>query len=282
MKTRVMIGAVLIAVLALLTWLDAQWEGGYVYVAVISVVAAAALLEFYRMAERAGARVPMAGGVVAGLLIIWAQWLMGLEVMRERMGEWMFSRPGAVVGILTVSLLGSFLLRAWRFQIEGALLSIGATLLGLLYIPVMVTFMTAIRREWGVAGFLSFVAVCKSGDIGAYLVGHTWGRVKLAPRVSPGKTVEGGVAGVLTSVAVALVLSRVGMLGLSLWVAGLFGLMIGVSSVVGDLGESVLKRDSKIKDSASFLPGFGGVLDMIDDLLYTAPLAYYCFRLVGS
>lgn len=275
MKTRILVGTALIVALGLIAWLDSLWPAGYAYIVCMSLVTAAALREFYVMAERAGARVPMLGATAAGLAIVIGHWMMGQKGFSD--GR-VFTRQGTVVGILTVACLGCFFVRTWSSQIEGALLSIGATVLGLLYIPVVITFMTAMRREMGVAGLIAFVAVCKSGDIGAYIVGSRWGRLGLAPRVSPKKTVEGAVAAVAVSVAVSLILTRLGVLALNLWVSLLFGLVVGSCSVVGDLAESLLKRDSKIKDSATFLPGFGGVLDLIDDLLYTAPIAYGFLR----
>lgn len=281
MKVRLIVGATLIALLALLTWLDSRWREGYIYIVMAGVITIFALREFYDMTERAGARVPRVIGLTAGLAVVLVQWLMGLDTLDFAGGltTFVFTRPGTVVGILTIACLLSLLVRVWTGNIEGALLSVGATILGLIYIPVMITFMTAIRRNWSIACLIGFIAVCKTGDAAAYFVGSRWGRVSLAPRVSPKKTVEGGIAALVASVLVALLCTRLGALKLAPVMACVFGLLIGIVAIVGDLAESVMKRDSQIKDSATFLPGFGGVLDLIDDLLFAAPVAYYFFRL---
>jgi phosphatidate cytidylyltransferase len=114
-------------------------------------------------------------------------------------------------------------------------------------------------------------------DTGAFFTGRAVGRHKLAPEISPGKTVEGAIGGWLCALAMALLVG--GFLRLDLRIAASLGAMIGVLSQVGDLCESAIKRDLGIKDFSGLLPGHGGILDRFDSLLMTAPLVYYVLAL---
>jgi len=125
--------------------------------------------------------------------------------------------------------------------------------------------------------FLVFAA-CWAGDSAAYAVGRTWGHRKLWPTVSPGKTVEGALAGLLASIVIVAVLAWV--FGVALYFGLALGVLMGVGGQLGDLAESKLKRWAGVKDSGSLLPGHGGVLDRFDSLLVNAPLAYFFLRAV--
>jgi phosphatidate cytidylyltransferase len=124
----------------------------------------------------------------------------------------------------------------------------------------------------------SLIATVKMSDTGQYFVGRAFGRHKLAPRVSPGKTWEGVLGGVLFAVIGA---------GLAFWFSGRFDLVgvicyafaLAPAGIIGDLAESLLKRDVGVKDSSTWMPGFGGVLDMLDSLLVAAPVAYLFWAL---
>jgi phosphatidate cytidylyltransferase len=161
---------------------------------------------------------------------------------------------------------------------EAILPSLGAMVFAHLYIPfllshVLLLFQVPSGRRW--IFFLFFVIF--AGDTGAYYAGHRWGRHKLWPAVSPGKTVEGAVGGLLSSLAIALL---VGKLLLSLGEFGitfllLLGLAIALAGQMGDLMESMIKRLSQVKDASSILPGHGGLLDRLDSLIFAFPLTYY-------
>ena len=161
---------------------------------------------------------------------------------------------------------------------KAVLQSLGAMVFAQLYIPfllshVLLLFQVPSGRQWI---FLLFFVIF-AGDTGAYYVGHRWGRHKLWPAVSPNKTVEGAIGGLLSSLAIALL---VGKLLLSLGQFGTtfllsLGLVIALAGQIGDLMESMLKRVSHVKDASSILPGHGGLLDRLDSLLFAFPLAYY-------
>jgi phosphatidate cytidylyltransferase len=113
------------------------------------------------------------------------------------------------------------------------------------------------------------------GDTAAFLVGSIWGRHKLAPRVSPGKTIEGSAAGLVASIVGAMLAGW--WLGMNLVPSALLGVMMGVVGQVGDLGKSVLKRDLGIKDFGIIFGPHGGVLDRFDAILFSLPLVYWYF-----
>ncbi len=138
--------------------------------------------------------------------------------------------------------------------------------------------------HWGMVALLSLMAVVKANDTGAYFAGRLLGRHKVTPLLSPGKTWEGIVGGaILSMVASALCLGPIaGAWGCvsdrppTQWLAGVigYGLVVGTAGVAGDLAISLLKRDSGLKNSSSWMPGFGGVLDLLDSILFAAPVAY--------
>jgi phosphatidate cytidylyltransferase len=126
--------------------------------------------------------------------------------------------------------------------------------------------------------------VTKFSDIGAYGVGMWIGKHKMIPRVSPGKTWEGFAGGMLASLAVSIALVhifRIQMPGFGLRDAIILGVLLPLASVVGDLAESVVKRDAQIKDSGKAIPGIGGMLDLIDSILFTAPVLYFYLYFSG-
>ena len=187
-----------------------------------------------------------------------------------------------ILGLSTATVAAIFLALTIQLLLyakqKAVLQSLGAMVFAQLYIPfllshVLLLFQVPSGRRW--IFFLFFVTF--AGDTGAYYVGHRWGRHKLWPAISPKKTVEGAIGGLLSSLAIALL---VGKLLLSLGKFGTtfllsMGLVIALAGQIGDLMESILKRVSHVKDSSSILPGHGGLLDRLDSLLFVFPLTYY-------
>ena len=168
----------------------------------------------------------------------------------------------------------------------------GGTVLGVLYVSWLLCFVLKIffypvpenaAFDGGVC-LLFFIFATKCSDIGAYLLGSLIGRHKMIPKVSPGKTWEGFAGAIVLSTAVALVFAHyfgeTKLGGMTLLHAALLGPLLAVGAVVGDLVESVFKRDSGVKDSGAFFPGIGGILDLLDSLLFNAPLMFLYLRLV--
>ena len=169
-----------------------------------------------------------------------------------------------------------------------AILHVAVEFFGICYVAVPLSFMLAILYPISSSGIswdgrvwlVYLILVTKVTDVGAYFVGRLWGKTPLAPILSPKKTVEGAVAGLICAVGCSVLFSMAGaeffpsFFHLPVLGAVFLGLCIGVVGQIGDLAESLLKRDAAIKDSNA-LPGLGGVLDMVDSLLLTTPVVYF-------
>ena len=211
-----------------------------------------------------------------------------------------FSRVGPARSYdFELSVLLFFLLTVFTRQIfarlrdDEPLQTMAYTLFGLLYVIWLFNFMTKIvyvtprTSDGHVTGqfyCLYLIAVTKFSDMGAYLVGSLIGRHQMIPHISPKKTWEGFCGALALSLVASLGLVKLMPTELSAlsWTdATVLGLLLGFAAVVGDLAESIIKRSTGVKDSGNFLPGIGGALDLIDSLLFTAPLLYFYLRLVA-
>jgi phosphatidate cytidylyltransferase len=191
--------------------------------------------------------------------------------------------------IIVFVMLFAALRRAWGKQTQDAILHMAGTVLATLYLGGLAWFLVALRVKGAahVAGstvLILMILLCvKFTDIGAFFGGKALGRRKLIPWLSPGKTWEGLFFGLLTAAAVGAAMSpaigpRTGYI-LPWWKGAIFGAILGGIGQLGDLLESLMKRDAEVKDSGSLVPGFGGVLDIIDSPLLAAPFAYLLFSL---
>lgn len=196
--------------------------------------------------------------------------------------------PAWEEALLLLIVAGLFLFAATRTTADNRTGRISVTLAGIIYVAWLFSFVVRINYYPFPAGvrdgrwYLFFLfLVVKVNDSAAYLVGTRWGRNKLIPRISPGKTVEGTAAGVISGGLAGVAgkyLFRLDGIG---WPAALtLGLILGAVAVVADLAESMLKRDGGLKDSGSILPGLGGVLDLFDSIFFTAPLLYLYMVLI--
>jgi phosphatidate cytidylyltransferase len=224
-----------------------------------------------------------AGGLLelSGLLLAetraWLRtftWSMGLLLPLATYWKGLLGLTVATVAVVFVALVIHLFLYAKQ---EKVLSSLGATIFSLLYIPflishVLLLFRVPSGRRWI---FLLFFVVF-SCDTGAYYVGHRWGRHKLWPAVSPGKTIEGAIGGLVSAVAMSLLVGT--LLSLKMASVGFLlalGLVLAVVGQVGDLMESMLKRVSHVKDAGGILPGHGGLLDRLDSLIFAFPVVFY-------
>jgi len=272
---RVAVAAVGIPLTVLVIWLGGWYLGG-----VMAFAAGAAAREYFDLAAAGGVRpVAALGTPVAVALPL----LAAFRPTFTSVAPWAF-------GTLLVSALLTLIWVTWWRGADGSpMAAAGATVLAPLYTGGTLAFALLVRHlpEGGAAG-PSFhgavlialpLSVTWFGDSCAYFAGKRWGRNKLSPSVSPGKTVEGGVAGLLGAAFAGVVVSLVGLngvpgLAVGPVAAGAIGLVLGAGAQVGDLAESVLKREAGVKDSGTLLPGHGGALDRFDALFYTIPLSY--------
>jgi phosphatidate cytidylyltransferase len=182
--------------------------------------------------------------------------------------------------VVAAVLAGVVLLQYVRCGTEGMLANCGVSCFAMVYLGLLGSFVLAIRVDVGLWEFLGTIFAVKFSDIGAYTLGKTVGKRKLAPRVSPGKTWEGLAGAVAASVVVTTAFAA-GFGIMRLWLAPVFGACIAVIGQLSDLTESMLKRDAGQKDASKGVPGFGGILDVIDSPLFAAPFAYAFFRLLA-
>ncbi|MCL5282344.1 MAG: phosphatidate cytidylyltransferase [Planctomycetes bacterium] len=203
-----------------------------------------------------------------GLVLVGTAWYWP-QLLQISQGMYLLS-------VLAFVLAAMFLQQHLQLGNDGVLANCGVSCFSLLYLGLLGAFVLGIRIDEGPWAILMFIFVVKCSDIGAYTLGKLFGKHKLAPRVSPKKTWEGLagaiVAAMVVSIAFALVLGI-----MQVWVAPIFGACMAVIGQLSDLAESMLKRDAQQKDSSNRVPGFGGILDVIDSLLLAAPVAYAFF-----
>jgi len=179
--------------------------------------------------------------------------------------------------VWTGSLLAFFLCQYRCCGTSGVIVNCGANLFAVAYLGLLSGFVLAIRIDFGLWPLLMFIFVVKSADIGAYTFGTLFGKHRFAPRISPKKSWEGMGGAVILAVAASIALAA-GFGIMSLRLAAVFGFCFAFIGQLGDLAESMIKRDTEQKDSAkNTVPGFGGILDVIDSPLAAAPFAYIFF-----
>jgi phosphatidate cytidylyltransferase len=183
--------------------------------------------------------------------------------------------------VIAFAVLALFVVQALRFGTNSVISNCSAGLLAIFYLGFLSGFILGIRVDFGFWELLMFVCVVKSSDIGAYTAGRLFGKHKFAPKISPGKTWEGIIGAVVFASIVALLFAL--NCGIMNWYSAIiFGTVFAYGGQLADLAESMIKRDAEQKDSANSVPGFGGLLDIIDSPLATAPVAYLFFMLTAQ
>ena len=221
------------------------------------------LYEFYTLLERKGINPYKYFGLSIGLVIP-----LSLILRFELTKNWELL-------FVFLALLFIILMQFRRRQNSGVIVDISTTLFGIFYVSWFFSFLIKLKyfNENGV-GFLSTcLLITKLGDIGAYLVGSKFGKHPLLPSVSPKKSVEGALGGLIFSVLGALASKPLTHFTVPHLVV--IGSLLGIMAQLGDLSESLIKRDCQVKDSSNIFPGIGGILDSIDSLLFTAPIFYF-------
>jgi phosphatidate cytidylyltransferase len=274
---------VVVAALGIPAALGLIYVGGWALGVLVAVVAALAAHEFYRLAGARGVKPFAILGVAASAGLVLA------AVARPDPQDWGLIALVAVIGVTLASLGATVWLRWPGGEPLGAT---SVTVMGVLYAGVTLSFVPTLRwmpgtvpgveggSRWLATSFVLLPLLATwAGDSAAYFAGRAWGKTKLAPAASPGKTIVGAVAGLVASMLAAIVLSQIRLGGvpflpLSVTGAGWIGLLVGAVGQVGDLAESVLKREANVKDSGALLPGHGGVLDRMDSLLFAVPVTW--------
>ena len=281
MVKRILVGVGTFTALGLVLWADKLCSYGAVLAAVCAALTVGGLLEFCRMLRLIGvevSRLLVAAAGTALLLVLWFGWALQSDPACPR---WLADPGTAALALLILTVLGMLAARASAGRIEGSAEAAAFAALGLLYVPVPLAFMGALHAQWGLKAVVTAVVVCKSTDVGGYLAGRTIGGPLLAPVVSPRKTVAGAIGALVAAVLASCVLALLHVSAMGLPLAVLYGVLMTLVAITGDLAESVLKRRAGMKDSGRLLPGQGGVLDMIDDVIFAAPFSWLFFLLAA-
>ena len=289
-KSRLFFGILMTAFFAALMILDGWMDGsafggefrifpvqGTLLCILIALLVVPATLELSKLAELKGLKL-FAPVSIIGSILFATSWYWLQFVVRDSS---LVHRPSTIVlPFLAVFVLLAILLYQYIYYgTSSVLANCGANCFSICYLGVLIGFVLGIRIDFGLWHTLMFVFVVKFADIGAYVIGTLFGRHRFSPIISPSKTWEGMGGAIAAAVLVAIVFA-VSCDIMVLWLAVIFGVCFAFIGQMGDLVESMLKRDSAQKDSANRVPGFGGILDIIDSPLLAAPFAYLFFMCV--
>ena len=274
-RARVYIGVSILAGLVAIYCIDHMLETDVGFLLMVLAFMCAALTEFHNLVAKKGCapfRRVVLGSAVAYVCMRWLRLRGSIEGSYD-------------VLALTLFMFLVFLAQGLRHKTDDAVKNISGALFGFMYIPFLgghvldLRFLESDGTAIGEQAVISLILIAKSVDTGAYFVGRKFGRTQLSPVLSPKKSVEGLVAGLLSGLLVAVLLHRSPGLRIApLWWTAVVSLAIGAAGQLGDLTESMIKRDVEVKDS-NVIPGLGGVLDIIDCLLVAAPVVYYLLRI---
>jgi phosphatidate cytidylyltransferase len=253
-----------------------------VFLVIMMALAGFGLLEFYGLVEKRGLICFKEWGVFGGLLLIastffYLSGVLGIQEAPAKANDFETS-------LLIIFVLGLCVRQFVSTHNTAGILAISTTLFGLMYVPWLLNFIQKINffpKANGTYYVLYFILVTKFSDTGAYAVGSLIGKHKMIPRISPGKTWEGFAGAVAVSTLASLLFAHFTgerLTGMNWKHAVILGILLSTSAVIGDLIESLFKREAGVKDSGHYFPGIGGILDLLDSLLFNAPLMYLYLR----
>lgn len=237
--------------------------GGWSFFILVTALALLSLNEFYSLMNKKGYSPSY---LVGNLVTVFFTWFTTYTLKHP---HW---EPYAI-GILTTAIVITFSAGIFLKKAQDSTVNASITLLGILYIGWMFSYLILIRELTLHGAYLFLMIAIWACDTSAYLVGTSMGRIKLSPYISPKKTVEGAIAGFIISVIAASIFSR--LINMNLVHGIILGVIIGIVGQISDLVESLIKRDAGVKDSSNFVPGHGGFLDRMDSFILTAPIMYY-------
>jgi phosphatidate cytidylyltransferase len=255
LKKRVITGLWGIPLLIAAVWFSRPEYPFPLFTLLMAIWGGLAVFEFYKLAARAKLQPLTYFGLVWTVLFI----------ISPHFNHELLLLTSAIV-LPLIWLLG-------RKKREGAFLSWAWTLAGILYIGWLLSYLVALRLDYGRNLVFLALATNFGSDTTAFFVGRALGRHKLAPNISPGKTREGTIAGVFGAIIISLLFTM--LIPISYWQAIILGLLVSVFGQLGDLAESLLKRNMKVKDSGGLFPGHGGALDRIDSVVFASVVVYY-------
>lgn len=276
MKTRILTAAIALPIVIASIVLPLYYaEAVWMFVAIAAFALAAGLFEFYSLTKKLQLKADAAIGYLASAALF-----VGFVFDAPS------KAPDLLVGTLVLTTIILLITQMFRFQADFSkmLAGTGVTLLGVMYTAFLGGFLVAVRVGFEVPAGLSthllgyFFLVLFGSDTGAYFTGRFIGKRKLAPAISPGKTVEGLIGGLIIAAAFGALSTWWFFPELPYQFSVPLAIVLATAGVLGDLAESAIKRGAGTKDAASILPGHGGFLDRLDSLLFGAPILYYFAR----
>jgi len=293
LKLRLISGFALASLVILFLWLDSAHPllgvSGFWLIIPLMFFAIGTATEIVRLVVKAGISINPTASVFASALPILSAYLPNLNSSNSQTVQphcQLSNTTCVVCGIgLSISLMLFFQILVYGRKTHGeSIRAVAFSTFVVLYVGTPFATLILIRglgdESWGLLALLTTVLSVKAGDVGAYLIGNLIGQVKLCPNVSPGKTYEGAIGGAVFSVMCSFIcfhwLSRGSSLhsDLPLWVPILFGIVCSLFGILGDLSESLIKRELGVKDSGFLFPGMGGVWDVTDSIMGAATPAY--------
>ncbi|HTK27423.1 MAG TPA: phosphatidate cytidylyltransferase [Pyrinomonadaceae bacterium] len=276
MKTRILTAAVALPILIASIVLPSYFpQTVWLFVIIAAIALAAGLFEFYSLTKKLELKADAAVAYIGSTVLFLA---------------FLVDAPAKAADLLLLALalfvITVLISQAFRFQVDFSkmLTGIGVTILGVLYIAFLGGFLVSTRVGFEGHAYLSthllgyFFLVLMGSDTGAYFTGRALGKHKLAPKISPGKTWEGLIGGIVAAAAFAALATFWFFPELPYQYSIPLAVVMAIVGVLGDLAESAIKRGANAKDAASVLPGHGGFLDRLDSLLLNAPILYYFAR----
>jgi phosphatidate cytidylyltransferase len=270
LKHRLIFGTLMTAAFVGLVLLDPG--GSRLLVVLVAILMVPGLFELSKLAAAKGAKILLPVSIPVSILLVtnW-YWLGFLPAVKPAL---------ALCLLLAFAVMACFLYQRIRYGLSGVLVNCGAACFSIVYLGLLGGFIPAVRIDFGPWHLLMLIFVVKCSDIGAYTAGCLFGRHKFSPVISPKKTWEGMMGAVALAVVVAVAFAI--SCDIMTWRLGvLFGVGFAFVGQLGDLAESMLKRDAEQKDASNNVPGFGGILDVVDSVLVTAPFGYLFFLALG-
>jgi phosphatidate cytidylyltransferase len=287
LKYRLIFGSIMVILFTALVFIDDRfgwtfkWQQteflirGNILLALLILLSVPAQMEMTVLARNVGSRIFPAVTIPSSILF-GAMWYFSQFAPNKDRFLFLY-----VIVISAFTLLSLFIYQARIIGTSGTILNLGGNLLAILYLGFLSSFVLGIQIQFGFREVLIYIFTVKCADTGAYTFGRLYGKRRFSPNISPKKTWEGFWGGILFGIIAAIGFS-IGF-GIMKWFQAIvFGVVFGFLGQMADLAESMLKRDADTKDSSSHLPGFGGILDVIDSPLGTAPAAYLFFLWFGS
>lgn len=302
LRHRLLTGSTLVALFVLAVFVDERWFAPWFpcWLVISLIFQCKAAIEISGLLSATSARPSVnavLGGVIATTLANWFPHIVREVIQRADPASHGTYQPAAAFEVMAWPLwafigvvMVAFLTQGVQFSRPGrTMATLSGSVFAITYVGLLGSFVLQMR--WfegpihGVLPLAMLVATAKGADIGAYTLGRIAGRHKLWPSLSPKKTVEGTVGGIVLGTAAALGVAGIGHLirvPCLTWLEALgYGLLVSVAAQLGDLMESMIKRDCERKDASDTLPGFGGVLDVMDSLLFAGPVAYAYWLALG-